>query len=233
MLKYYIYHVLFIKGDQDLGIYNILIVFILVLLAGCIAPEPAENPEQQYYSTPVLTVPATPEITTIPAVQITPVTIFQTPPAVDVQYKEPLKPEDNHSVAMEVNYREYVDWFLLNNNNIRYYTSYEYVCGQYTVDMINASEKAGFKAYFGTIRFSDDTGHALVGFKSTFSGYTSWYFFEPQTNKIMTQQTISQIVQQNMGKKVNEVTVYGYFDDAGDKDPASWRFAYPLYNKKY
>ncbi len=90
------------------------------------------------------------------------------------------------------------DWFLFNNNNIRYYTPDEYVCGQYTVDMINASERAGFKAYFGAIIFSDNTG-----------------------------------LQQNMGKKVTEVTVYGYYDDAGDKDPATWRFAYPLYTKMY
>ena len=196
-----------------------------MLLAGCIAPEPGENPEQPYFSTPALTVPVNPEITAIPVVQTT--------SAVEAQYKEPPKPEENHSVAIEVNYRHYVDWFLLNNNNIRYYTPDEYVCGQYTVDMINASEKAGFKAYFGAIMFSDGTGHALVSFKSTFSGYTSWYFFEPQTNKIMTEQTINQILEQNMGKKVTEVTVYGYYDDAGDKDPATWRFAYPLYNKKY
>jgi len=50
---------------------------------------------------------------------------------------------------------------------------------------------------------------------------------------MMTEQTIMQILQQNMGKKVTEVTVYGYYDDAGDKDPATWRFASPLYNQKY
>ncbi len=215
-----------------MGIDNILIVFVIVLLAGCIAPGPSEKPEQPYYSTPSPTVPVTPEITAIPVIQTTPAIIIQPTPAAEEQYEE-LTPQENHSVAIEMNYREYVDWFLLNNNNIRYYTTDEYVCGQYTVDMINASEKAGFKAYFGAIMFSDGTGHALVAFKSTFSGYSSWYFFEPQTNKIMTEQTISQILQQNMGKKVSEVTVYGYYDDAGDKDPASWRFAYPLYNKKY
>ena len=201
-----------------------------MLLAGCIAPESAEQP---FYSTPAPVFPVTPEITAIPVVQTTPATIIQPTHTVELQYEEPPKKEENNSVAIEVNYREYVDWFLFNNNNIRSYTSDEYVCGQYTVDMINASEKAGFKAYFGTIKFSDDTGHALVAFKSTVSGYTSWYFFEPQTNKIMTEQTIRQILQQNMGKKVTEVTVYGYYDNAGDKDPASWRFAYPLYTKKY
>lgn len=216
-----------------MGIYDILIVFVIVLLVGCIAPEPSEKPEQPYYSTPAPTVPVPPDITAIPVIQTTSATIIQPIPTVEVQYEEPPKPEENHSVAIEVNYREYVDWFLLNNNNIRYYTPEEYVCGQYTVDMINASENAGFKAYFGAIRFSDDTGHALVAFKSTFSGYTSWYFFEPQTNNRMTEQTIRQILQQNMGKKVTEVTVYGYYDDAGDKDPATWRFAYPLYSKKY
>ena len=213
--------------------YTILIVFFLVILTGCIDPEPAENPGQLYYSTPIPAVPGTPEITAIPFVKATPATIIQLPPAVEVPHEEPLKEGENHSVAIEVNYRDYVDWFLLNNNNIRYYTQDEYVCGQYTVDMINASEKAGFNAYFGTIRFSDVTGHALVAFKSTFSGYTEWYFFEPQTNKIMTEHTIRQILEENMGKKVTEVTVYGYYDDAGDKDPASWRFAYPLYATKY
>lgn len=69
-----------------------------------------------------------------------------------------------------------VEVFMAYNLNIRGYTPDEYVCGQYTVDMINASKKAGFKAYFGAIRFSDGTG---------------------------------------------------------DKDPTTWRFAYPLYNKKY
>jgi hypothetical protein len=195
-----------------------------MILAGCIATEPASEQQQPLYSAPSPTVPLIPEITETSVVQPT--------PAAKEQYKEPPL-QENYSTAIEVNYREYVDWFLLNNNNIRYYTPDEYVCGQYTVDMINASEKAGFKAYFGAIRFSDGTGHALVAFKSTFSGYTSWYFIEPQTNKIMTEQTISQILQQNMGKKVSEVTVYGYYDDAGDKDPASWRFAYPIYNKKY
>jgi hypothetical protein len=195
-----------------------------MILAGCIATEPPSEQQQPIYTTQAPTVPVISEITETHVVQPT--------PAAKEQYKEPLDPE-NYSSAMEVNYREYVDWFLLNNNNIRGYTADEYVCGQYTVDMINASEKAGFKAYFGTIRFLDSTGHALVAFKSSYFGDPTWYFFEPQTNKIMTEQTISQILQQNMGKKVSEVTVYGYYDDAGDKDPASWRFAYPLFNKKY
>lgn len=126
-----------------------------------------------------------------------------------------------------------VEVFMAYNLNIRGYTPDEYVCGQYTVDMINASKKAGFKAYFGAIRFSDGTGHALVAFKSTHFDYTSWYFFEPQTNNQMNPQTIKEVLQEKMGKTVAEVKVYGYYDDAGDKDPTTWRFAYPLYNKKY
>jgi hypothetical protein len=47
---------------------------------------------------------------------------------------------DNRSIAMEVNYREYVDWFRNYNLNIRSYTLQEYICGQYTADMIAASE---------------------------------------------------------------------------------------------
>lgn len=137
------------------------------------------------------------------------------------------------SPALEVNFREYVDWFKNYNLNIRAYTPEEYICGQYTVDMINASEKAGYRAYFAAVRFSDGTGHALVSFKSTVLGFSSWYFFEPQTNSQMTPETLGQKLGRNMGKTVAEVTVYGYFDDAGDKDPSSWRFAYPLYNKKY
>lgn len=119
------------------------------------------------------------------------------------------------------------------NLNIRVYTPEEYVCGQYTVDMINDSEKAGYKVYFAAIGFSDGTGHALLSFKSTVFGTSSWYFFEPQTNNLMTQETLAQELNRDMGKKVIEVNIYGYFDDAGDSDPATWRFAYPLYNKKY
>lgn len=201
-----------------------LTVFVFMILAGCIATEPASEQQQTLYSAPAPTVPVIPEITATPVVQLT--------PAAKERYKEPPQ-QENYSTAKEVNYREYVDWFLLNNNNIRYYTLDEYVCGQYTVDMINASEKAGFKAYFGTIRFSDEAGHALVAFKSSYFGESSWYFFEPQTNKLMTSQTIKDLIQQNMGKKVTEVTVYGYYDDAGDNDQTTWRFAYPLYNQKY
>ncbi len=197
--------------------YFILELFIFAIIAGCIAAEPVnqlENPSPQIpESVPVgnATVISPSETTTTAAVQ----------------------PEENYSEAVEVDYREYVDWFMSYNINIRGYTREEYVCGQYTVDMLNASKKAGFKAYFGAVRFSDGTGHALVAFKSTFSGYTSWYFFEPQTNNRMTPQTINGILQEKMGETVTEVTVYGYYDDGGDKDPATWRFAYPLYNQKY
>ena len=153
-------------------------------------------------------------------------------PAAEVQYNENLRNE-NLSVAREVSYREYVDWLKNYNIHIRGYTPEEYVCGQYTVDMINASKDAGFNAYFGAIKFSDGTGHALVAFKSTQFGKTSWYFFEPQTNNQMTPETIRGVLQEKMGKTVTEVTVYGYYDDAGDKDPSTWRFAYPLYDRKY
>ncbi len=49
----------------------------------------------------------------------------------------------------------------------------------------------------------------------------------------MSQETLASVLNQNLGKTVAEVKVYGYFDDAGDKDPTTWRFAYPLYTKKY
>lgn len=102
-----------------------------------------------------------------------------------------------------------------------------------TVDMINDSAKAGYKVYFAVITFTDGSGHALVSFKSTVFGYSSWYFFEPQTNKLMSQESIAQVLNQNSGKTVAKVNVYGYFDNAGGKDPTTWRFAYPLYTKKY
>jgi uncharacterized protein YcfL len=198
-----------------------LALFVFLILAGCIATEPAEKLQEQALSVPSSSVP---EITATPVVQ----------PSATVQEQYEKAPlQKNFSEAVEVDYRKYVDWFMSYNLNIRGYTPDEYVCGQYTVDMINASLKAGFKSYFGAIRFSDDTAHALVAFKSTQFGYTSWFFFEPQTNNQMTPQTISQNLQEKMGKKVTEVTVYGYYDDAGDKDPTTWRFAYPLYNKKY
>ncbi len=212
---------LLITGDRDLGIYHILVLFVFVLLTGCIASVPSDEPERPVYSA---SVPGVPEITSAP--------IVSPYPAEEEQYDKNFQVE-NLSEAVEVNYREYVDWFMAYNLNIRAYTPDEYVCGQYTVDMINASKKAGFKAYFGAIKFSDSTGHALVAFKSTHFGYTSWYFFEPQTNNQMNPQTIKEVLQEKMGKTVTEVTVYGYYDDAGDKEPATWRFAYPLYDRKY
>lgn len=205
-------------------------LFIISLIAGCIADGPAKqlgNPVPQIPervpdgNTPVISSSVT-----------SPIEAIQPTSAVLGQYDR-VQSEENYSEAVEVDYRKYVDWFLSYNINIRGYTPDEYVCGQYTVDMINASKKAGFKAYFGAIRFSDGTGYALVAFKSTFSGYTSWYFFEPQTNNRMTPETIKGIFQENIGKTVTEVTVYGYFDDAADKDPTTWRFGYQLYNKKY
>jgi hypothetical protein len=210
--------------------YFILGVFIFALLAGCIAAEPGNHlagPAPQIpESVPPGNVPVISPSETITRAAVQPSATIQK------QYEKAL-PEENYSEAVEVNYRKYVDWFMAYNLNIRAYTPDEYVCGQYTVDMINASKKAGFKAYFGAIRFSDGTGHALVAFKSTHFDYTSWYFFEPQTNNQMNPQSIKGVLQDKMGKTVSEVTVYGYFDDAGDKDPTTWRFAYPLYNQKY
>ncbi len=210
--------------------YFIMELLIFALLAGCIAAEPGKQLEN-----PVSQIPESVPAGNTPVIspsETSPIAAIKPPDAIQGQYEQSV-PEENYSEAVEVDYRKYVDWFMSYNINIRGYTPEEYVCGQYTVDMINASKKAGFKAYFGAIRFSDGTGHALVAFKSTFSGYTSWYFFEPQTNNRMTPETIKGIFQENMGKTVTEVTVYGYFDDAGDKDPVTWRFAYPLYNKKY
>ncbi len=216
--------------SKHLSAYFILELFIFAIIAGCIAAEPVnqlENPLPQIPgSVPAGNVPViSPSETTAPAA-------IQPTAAIQKQY-EKVQPEENYSGAVEVDYREYVDWFMSYNIHIRGYTPEEYVCGQYTVDMLNASEKAGFKAYFGAVRFSDGTGHALVAFKSTFSGYTSWYFFEPQTNNRMTPETIKGVLQEKMGSTVSEVTVYGYYDDAGDNDPSTWRFAYPLYNQKY
>ena len=221
-------------------VYFILEVFIFALLAGCIATEPVNQIEGTAPQTPGYVPPGNGPVispsktitTVIVQPSATASAIIQPSPTSQWQYQK-TQPEENYSEAVEVNYREYVDWFMAYNLNIRAYTQDEYVCGQYTVDMINASKKAGFKAYFGAIRFSDGTGHALVAFKATHFSYTSWYFFEPQTNNQMNPQTIKEVLQDKMGKTVTEVTVFGYFDDAGDKDPTTWRFAYPLYNKKY
>ncbi len=209
-----------------MGRYHIILILLLVLFSGCIGGNKALNEqviEPSYSSTP------------------TPFAVVQVPastPAIKPTEITP-KPEeknaniDNRSVAVEVNYREYVDWFRSYNLNIRAYTPQEYICGQYTADMIAASEKAGYNAYFAAVTFSDGTGHALVSFKSTVFGFTSWYFFEPQTNELMTSETLKNVLNQNMGKTVTRVDIYGYFDDAGDNDPATWQFAYPLYSKNY
>lgn len=226
--------------------YYIPVILIFVLFAGCITTENGLDTSK----TPEVTKsPTTPAIiispTTAPSPSPTPsanATVHTTLPTATIQPTEVVQKLDekahvslyeNKSVAVEVNYRKYVDWFRNYNLNIRSYTPQEYICGQYTVDMINASEKAGYKAYFAAVTFSDGSGHALVSFKSTFSSFTSWYFFEPQTNNLITPETLGQELRNNMGKTVTEVNIYGYFDDADDKDPSSWRFAYPLFNKKY
>ncbi len=229
--------------------YYILVIFIFVLFAGCITAESGVHTSK---APEVTTSQAAPEITLTPypspspspapsAPSATATVHTPAPTAIAQPVETPQKLDEkahalryeNSSVAVEVDYREYVDWFRNYNLNIRSYTPQEYICGQYTVDMINASEKAGYKAYFAAVRFSDGTGHAIVSFKSTFSGYTSWYFFEPQTNNLLTPEGLAQELNRNMGKIVTEVNIYGYFDDANDNDPSSWRFAYPLYYKKY
>jgi hypothetical protein len=211
-----------------LGRYHVILILLLVVLfSGCIGWNKALNEpviiEPSYSPTPtpfaVVQAPA-------PTPAIKPTEIIPNP-------EEKNANVDNRSVAVEVNYREYVDWFRSYNLNIRAYTPQEYICGQYTADMIAASEKAGYNAYFAAVTFSDGTGHALVSFKSTVLGFTSWYFFEPQTNKLITPDTLKNVLHQNMGKTVTRVDVYGYFDDAEDKDPATWQFAYPLYSKNY
>lgn len=209
-----------------MGRYHIILILLLVLFSGCIGwnkalDEPVMAPS--YSPTPTPFVINTAEI---PLPTIKPTEIIPKPDEKNANV-------DNRSVAVEVNYREYVDWFRNYNLNIRAYTPQEYICGQYTADMIAASEKAGYKAYFAAVTFSDGTGHALVSFKSTVLGITSWYFFEPQTNKLITPETLKTVLNQNMGKTVTRVDIYGYFDDAGDNDPATWRFAYPLYSKNY
>ncbi|MCZ7384876.1 MAG: hypothetical protein O8C63_09045 [Candidatus Methanoperedens sp.] len=210
-----------------MGRYHIILILLLVLFSGCIggnkANETVMAPSYSPTPTPfaVKTVQAP-----VPTPTILPTEII---PKTDEKHAN----ADNRSIAVEVNYREYVDWFRNYNLNIRAYTPQEYVCGQYTADMIAASEKAGYKAYFAAVTFSDGTGHAIVSFKSTVLGFTSWYFFEPQTNELITPETLKDILSQNMGKDVTRVDIYGYFDDAGDKDPATWRFAYPLYSKNY
>jgi len=217
-----------IPGDRDLGRNYIPVLLIFVLFAGCIT---ADNAQFAPSNKPEVSLSPTPSPS--PNVSVVTATVQPTGSIQKLDEKAHVSPSENKSIAVEVNYREYVDWFMNHNLNIRAYTPEEYVCGQYTVDMINDSEKAGYKAYFAAVTFSDGTGHSLVSFKSTIFGYTSWYFFEPQTNNQMTPETLAQELNQNMGKKVTEVNIYGYFDDAGDKDPTTWRFAYPLYNKKY
>jgi len=213
-----------------LGAYFILVVLVFVLLEGCTAAEPINRLEES-----IPPVPASVQHTIEPDIFLleTNTTTTSQPTATVMKQNETALSQENYSVPVEVDYRKYVDWFMEYNIHIRGYTQDEYVCGQYTVDMINASKNAGFKAYFGAVRFSEDMGHALVAFKSTHFEITSWYFFEPQTNNQMNPQTIKEVLQEKLGKTVTEVTVYGYYDDAGDKDPTTWRFAYPLYNKKY
>ena len=216
----------------------ILLLGVLVLGYWTMAPNTKNVPET-LRSTPGLvytTIPApTPSFTLKQTLPTTPfeTTVVPTITGSKIEPKTQITASENKSIAVEVDYRKYKDWFMNHNLHIRAYTPLEYVCGQYTADMINDSQKAGFHAYFAAVRFTDGTGHALVSFKSTFSGFTSWYFFEPQTNDLLTPEILAKVLNENMGLKVNEVTIYGYFDDAGDSDPTSWRFAYPLYNKKY
>ncbi len=214
------------------------VLLVFVLIAGCTAPDGdkmAASTTPDVSSSPApFPIPLNAPLTSPAQTASSPVAKPQ-PAEITQKFNEKAHASayENKSVAVEVDYREYVDWFMAHNLNIRIYTPEEYVCGQYTVDMINDSAKAGYKAYFAAITFTDGSGHALLSFKSTVFGYSSWYFFEPQTNKLMSQETLAQVLNQNIGKTVAEVNVYGYFDDAGDKDPTTWRFAYPLYTKKY
>ncbi len=131
--------------------YLLFILILLVLFAGCIATEkkPNNSALPQIVSPPPSASPA-PGLTT-PEATIQPT----------VQQLDSSSQQENYSVAVEVNYREYVDWFRNYNLNIRAYTPNEYICGQYTADMINASAKAGYHAYFAAVTFSDGSGHAL------------------------------------------------------------------------
>lgn len=209
-----------------------------MLFAGCVTTEKGLDTSKTPEISPSPTLSASPDptpptIATMTSAPTPTVTIQPTEVAQKLDEKAHVLLYENKSVAAEVDYRKYVDWFKNYNLNIRSYTPQEYICGQYTADMINASEKAGYSAYFAAVRFSDGSGHAIVSFKSTVLGSTSWYFFEPQTNNLMTPETLGEILGRNTGEKVTEVNIYGYFDDAGDNDPATWRFAYPLFNKKY
>jgi len=213
-----------------------LLILIFVLFAGCItndkSPDVSNAPESSLSPSPSSSPIPVPSETVIVDTPPPTATIQSVEASQKFDEKAHMSSYENKSVAVEVNYRSYVDWFRNYNVFIRAYTPEEYICGQYTADMINASEKAGYKAYFAAVRFSDGTGHALVSFKSN-AGFPSWYFFEPQTNNLMTPETLEQEFRRKMGKEIKEVNIYGYFDDGGDKDPATWRFAYPLYNKKY
>ncbi|MCX9013586.1 MAG: hypothetical protein OIN89_02130 [Candidatus Methanoperedens sp.] len=213
----------------------LITIVVLALFSGCISGEEAPD-----VTTPDITAAPIPTLTPTPTPSPTETAPSETP-VTNLEDKvqgfdgnSHAQSYENKSVAVEVDYRKYVDWFRNHNLFIRSYTPLEYVCGQYTVDMINDSKEAGFNAYFAAVTFTDGSGHALVSFKSTYAGMpSSWYFFEPQNNKLMTPETIEQVLNRAMGKKVEEVNIYGYFDDAGDTDPTSWRFAYPLYNRKY
>ncbi len=228
-----------IIGGGYLKKHYILMFLVFVLIAGCVAPDgdkmaASTTPDISPSSAAPIIIP----LNTPPAspVQVISSSVTTPQPAKIIQKldeKAHVAAYENKSVAVEVDYRKYVDWFMAHNLNIRVYTPEEYVCGQYTVDMINDSAKAGYKTYFAAVTFTDGSGHALLSFKSTVFGYSSWYFFEPQKNELMSQETIVQELNQILGKTVAEVNVYGYFDDAGDKDPTTWRFAYPLYTKKY
>lgn len=211
----------------------LLSIVVLALFSGCISGEDVPvTTAPGITSTPIPTLTPPPSQTETAASE-TPVTYLEDEvPGFDGN--EHAQSYENKSVAVEVDYRKYVDWFRNHNLFIRSYTPLEYVCGQYTVDMINDSLDAGFNAYFAAVTFTDGSGHALVSFKSTYAGMpSSWYFFEPQTNNLITPEGLDQELNRAMGKKVSEVNIYGYYDDAGDTDPTTWRFAYPLYNRKY
>src|SRR3990170_1712592 len=114
-------------------------VLFFVLFSGCITTEKVVSTTRPEVYTPVATNP-------LPV--ITEALLHEKIPP-----EEKPNPKDNMSIAVEVNYRKYVDWFMAYNLNIRAYTPEEYVCGQYTVDMINASKKAGFNVYFAAVKY--------------------------------------------------------------------------------
>lgn len=82
-------------------------------------------------------------------------------------------------------YQELMDFLAKDETDKRPYQKRWYVCLQFATELNNNAEKAGFRAAFVFISYSDDhsiINHAIVAFNTTDQGLI---YVEPQKDKVV------------------------------------------------